>query len=293
MMNSFRLSSKEYLREEPCEEPKSVYFMAVEGNTTEIDYFTLVNRYSKEIGINSIIRIEILHRRIDDTNSAPEQVLKLVEECIKLRENKDEIFIQQIITSLKLDTCKYNEDFIRNYINESSMLDMKVKADFENFLENNRYDLAYYSYLRKIKTLDEQNDKYCIVIDRDYHNHSEDQIKSCIKHCADKNFRLLLSTPCFEFWLLLHLQDADMIRRIDDKKLFENRHVSKQHTIVSKEVSDIAGHNKSISEQTFQLYYLKNIKKAITNSKEFATDKLQLLNLVGTNIGEFMEEIIK
>lgn len=293
MMNSFRLSSKEYLREEPFEEPKSVYFMAVEGNTTEIDYFTLVNRYSKEIGINSIIRIEVLHRRIDDTNSAPEQVLKLVEECIKLRENKDEIFIQQIITSLKLDTCKYNEDFIRNYINESSMLDMKVKADFENFLENNRYDLAYYSYLRKIKTLDEQNDKYCIVIDRDYHNHSEEQIKRCIEHCEDKNFRLLLSTPCFEFWLLLHLQDVNMIRQINNKDLFENRHISKQHTIVSKRVSDIAGHNKSISEQIFKSYYLKNIKKAIINSKEFATNTLQLLNSAGTNIGEFMEEIIK
>ena len=90
MTNRYRLSSSTYEREEENKiEPKKVFFLSVEGNTTEKAYFQGVSSYRKQLGISAEVNVEVLRRSSKDTNSAPQQVIELLEEYIRLRNTEN------------------------------------------------------------------------------------------------------------------------------------------------------------------------------------------------------------
>lgn len=61
--------------------PEKFYILSVEGNNTEFDYFTLLNDYREDLGINAKIKIELLDRG-DDTKSSPKWVKDLLDEYV-------------------------------------------------------------------------------------------------------------------------------------------------------------------------------------------------------------------
>ena len=44
-----------------------------------------LSKYREELGINALVNVEVLERRSSDTNSAPSQVIELLEEYLRLR----------------------------------------------------------------------------------------------------------------------------------------------------------------------------------------------------------------
>ena len=95
MANKYRLSSQTYDRETPNEQiaPKKIYFISVEGVATEVEYLRGLSDYRAELGINSLVNIEVLRRKTKDGYSAPDQVIELLEEYLNLRETGDDIFL--------------------------------------------------------------------------------------------------------------------------------------------------------------------------------------------------------
>ena len=71
----------------------------------------------------------------------------------------------------------------------------------------------------------------------------------------------------------------------------KNPKISKNHTRVSKIVCDIAGHGKSIKSRQFNDWYYPNISKALTHSKDFASDYPEILDKLGTNLPELLLEL--
>lgn len=59
------------------------------------------------------------------------------------------------------------------------------------------------SLRRKSKNSFEKNDEVWAVFDRDDHAHYYDAIKSCV----DNGVQVANSNPCFELWLLLHVEE--------------------------------------------------------------------------------------
>ena len=53
----------------------------------------------------------------------------------------------------------------------------------------------------------ESTDQVYLVIDRD--RWPEKQLAAVAKECETKSYNLILSNPCFEFWLFLHLFEYD------------------------------------------------------------------------------------
>lgn len=88
MHNQFRVMSTAYEREDDDERVfvEKRIFLSVEGNETEKEYFDGVSKNRVKIGINGKIDVEVLGRGRKDTNSAPQQVVELLEEYIRLRE---------------------------------------------------------------------------------------------------------------------------------------------------------------------------------------------------------------
>ena len=73
---------------------------------------------------------------------------------------------------------------------------------------------------RKKYTLKEGDELWCIL-DRD--NLKVRNIAETDKLCRDKGYELCMTTPCFEFWLLLHLQDLSEYTSDDLAAMLANK----------------------------------------------------------------------
>lgn len=273
MGNKFRLQSATMFSrtdDELNEPPLRIVFLSVEGNKTERQYFEYVQNYKEKLGIKARVYIHTLQRAKNDNLSAPQNVLELLEEYVELRKN------DTLPERLKNVVPKeYSEEFIRAYLNsELNSEDEKVKL-FEAVLEETGYDVVYNRYLRDFKG---ENDVFGIVLDRDYKSHSVLQMQKIVQECQKKGYKVYITNPLFEFWLLLHLTNIKSFSAKELECIRVNDRVSERHTYTSRKVSELAGHSKSISEKIFREYYLPNIDYAIEQAKGLTGE-------IGTLIG--------
>ncbi|WP_321275953.1 RloB family protein [Thiomicrorhabdus indica] len=68
-----------------------------------------------------------------------------------------------------------------------------------------------------------KDDELCLVIDRDKQSWEESEIALVAQECAQKEYLLALSNPCFELWLLLHHQDVATQSEELKQRILENR----------------------------------------------------------------------
>lgn len=283
MENRYRLSSNAFEREEEEDriEPKKVFFLSVEGNATEREYFRGISKNRSLLGINVIVDVEVLDRSSTDTNSAPRQVIELLEEYIQLREKGDKDVLEEISDEF---AEKYSREFIQKFLADSNLVPKKQRNKFTTDLLKLGYDINYRKYLEKYHN---DLDEFAILIDRDMQTHSEANMRECIAHCKKKKYACYIVNPCFEFWLLLHLSDVKKEYADNLEKIWKNDKVSNRHTFVSYELSKKAHHGKS--NLNFKKNYLPNIDKAVVRAKEFSSDENELVEHIGTNIWKLIE----
>lgn len=294
MANAFRLKASTMfsrMDDEVNESPLRIVFLSVEGNKTERQYFEYIEKYRNKLGIKASVHIHPLQRAKRDNLSAPQDVLELLEAYLVIRKN--DVLPKRL---RKVIPKEYSEEFINRYLKaELDMKDEKVKI-FEAILEEAGYDVAYNDYLREFKG---EDDVFGIVLDRDYKSHTVLQMKKIVQECMKKDYKIYITTPLFEFWLLLHLVDIKSLSKEQLECIKVNNGVSEKHTYTSKCVSDIAGHSKSISDKVFQKYYLPKIDYAIKQAKELCGDIDELIGSdqtdeskmgsIGTNLPELFE----
>lgn len=285
MINRYRLTSTVYNREEESQKilPEKRIFLSVEGNAAEKEYFDGVSKYRQQIGINAKIDVEVLRRGSKDNNSAPQQVLELLEEYIRLREQNEDDILQEISEQFKE---QYSIDFIKTFLDNPKQIPKKERNQFVTELQKIGYDINYRKYLRKYN---QELDEFAILIDRDAQTHSESNMLDCITHCHANGYRCFIANPCFEFWLLMHL--ADISKEFDEQLdlIKENKKISKHHTFVSKEVSERGHHGKSGLK--FAVRYLPNIDFAIKQAKKFESEETGLIHNIGCNLWKLLESL--
>ena len=99
---------------------------------------------------------------------------------------------------------------------------------------------------RQIKDfMDEYNilddDQLWIVIDRD--DWKEKMLADITQLCQqNSNLRFCMSNPCFELWLILHLEDIEDYSEEDKKNLFENPRLSTHGTWTKYHLRKLMGH---------------------------------------------------
>jgi len=285
VINKFRLHSKTYDRDTPKILPAKIFFLSVEGNLTEREYFENISRFREEIGVNVKVHVSVLRRSDKDTLSAPKHVLELLEEYLSLRKNSLSHIEQALIEEFK---GKYDEDSIRKFIYDKVNNESKEYANFLSNLKLLNFDLEYIKFLTTYNT---DLDEYVVIIDRDKKSHSVKNMMDLIEHCKHKGYLCYISNPCFEFWLLMHLKDIEKDYKAKYDEILENATAkdSKRHTFVSKEVSKIAGHGKSGIR--FEKNYLTKIDFAIEQSEKFPSENDLLILEIGSNIGELIKKM--
>lgn len=274
--NSFRLKSDAMFarpEESNKESPLRIVFLSVEGNKTEQNYFEWVEKYREQLGIKARVHVHSLRRSQNDTLSAPEYVLELLEEYIEIRES--EVLPKRMRTVIPTE---YTDDFVKQYIENPENVDVTMRDNFEMLLQQAGIDLEYEYFLKEYSG---KYDVFGIVIDRDYGTHSVTQMNKIVKECKEKRYHFFVTTPCFEFWLLMHLVDVCSEYKDDLQEFRNNVRKSKKHTFTSFEVSKLAEHSKGIREDTFKKFYLSKVDFAICQAKEFFSTDID--ELIGTD----------
>mgnify|MGYP000000348811 FL=1 len=276
MEKSFRLSSDGmFSRPEEIfpETPLRIIFLSVEGNVTEQNYFGWLEKYREKLGIKTGVHVHPLRRGKRDNFSAPAQVLELLEEYIEIRES--DILPDRM---RKVIPTKYTDTFVQQYMKDPDSVDKDKKEQFEMLLKQVGIDLEYQFFVKEYQG---QDDLFGVVIDRDYNTHTVMQLNEIRKQCIEKGYHFFITTPCFEFWLLLHLVDVKKQYKGDMQKFRDNEKRTNKHTFTSLQVSEYAGHSKKISEKIFRQYYLNHIDYAISQVKKFFSTDVE--KLIGTD----------
>lgn len=257
---------------------KRVVFLSVEGEVTERRYFEFVRESRETLGIKSVVEIHVLRR--GDSSSSPEKVVELLENYLEVRNNND--FLAEVD---KLELKHYDKEFIHKYLEAPDTIDVKEKRQFEGFLKEEQLDLTYLLFLNKFKGSDNgENDVFGIVIDRDAGNHSPENMARIFDECDEKGYRCFLTNPRFEFWLLLHVADVKSEYPDELEKMLDLNDET-----VDKHLLEKTGGGKKIQRKTFDTYFLPNIDTAIERANGLCTSRNELLDQLGSTLGELFE----
>lgn len=291
-VSRFRVSTSAFIR--PYEDakakvlPRFVYFLSVEGDNTEYDYFKHLDSYLRSIYPQSRLVISIQTPQHSGLSS-PDQVYELLEQCENAR--KPVMVLKSLSKQFR---NKYGKKLTHFF--DPVKVTQDELAEFKRDLETLeiRYDIV--NLVRKFGTDDgncHPEDHFGMVIDRDRLSHTDkNRLLEIFIECSKKKFKFCLSNPCFELWLLLH--KVDISCKFTDAE--------RRNILVNKKEGDLTyigclikkrfSHGKSISELAFEKYYKKNIGKAIERQSRLETKMPALLDKLGTNVGELVQELI-
>ena len=293
------------------DEARKKYFLVYEGKKTELLYFDAVNELKNEININPLIElIPIVRSYSEEGWSNPKKIVDRVIQNIN--ESQSGKISYETILNFVMDYFE-NEGVINNNDTYSKNIwktlvwicQQKLGAKLSEMVSEPEEKLSQiFNYLSEETNVDnlvidiekiikyssltyaEGFDKICFVVDRDKESFTEQQYDYVVKRCQEKEFGLYITNPCFEFWLLLHFDNA---MELDKERLLENSAVSARRRYAEDELRKrIPGYKKSKYDA---ISLVRNIDTALLNQNYFCQDISGLKSKVGSNIGVLIKEM--
>jgi len=164
--------------------------------------------------------------------------------------------------------------------NPSKIVDL-VLSNVESWKENSQITLPGEHSVCYSEDIDE----ICFLFDRDKKSFTEEQYMYVMQKCAENDFKLCVSNPDFEFWLLLHF---DEVVTLSISSLLNNEKENGK-TFTEHQLAALTNYSKSMFDTEI---FMKRIDRAIENEKSFCEDIDGLLSNVGSNIGLLLTEIL-
>ena len=289
------------------------YFLVFEGNRTEEIYFNAINELKDKIGINPLIEIISIERTYTEEGwSNPKKILEqllkdleeiengkisyktLVDKIIEIIMEDEKIsskILKEISSEKMIENIKNDIESLDNIVENVEedcefLLNMIIKKLFLTIEEiPNILEIVLKNIENKQITYSEDIDKMCLIVDRDKKSFKEEQYNYVKEECERKSFKLYVTNPCFEFWLLLHFDEVHLINK---EELLENKRASSKVRSVESELKKYFPYNKN--KYNAELL-IEKIDLAIENEKRFCEDIERLKNELGSNVGLLIQEL--
>lgn len=289
------------------------YFLVFERNRTEEIYFNAINELKDKIGINPLIEIISIERTYTEEGwSNPKKILEqllkdleeiengkisyktLVDKIIEIIMEDEKIsskILKEISSEKMIENIKNDIESLDNIVENVEedcefLLNMIIKKLFLTIEEiPNILETVLKNIENKQITYSEDIDKMCLIVDRDKKSFKEEQYNYVKEECKKKNFKLYVTNPCFEFWLLLHFDEVHLINK---EELLENKRASSKVRFVESELKKYFPYNKN--KYNAELL-IEKIDLAIENEKKFCENIEELKDKLGSNIGLLIKEL--
>lgn len=135
-------------------------------------------------------------------------------------------------------------------------------------------------------------DYFFIMFDRDsfkpFANPKESYL-SYLNRLRENNIIPLVSSPCFEIWLLFHKEGIYSTLYDNYNFILENNRVSNAHTFTSKILSE---EMKINAKSRVPSSIFKHTDLAIKQSKQFCTNHFDFADKIGTDLGLYIQSIL-
>lgn len=138
----------------------------------------------------------------------------------------------------------------------------------------------------------DENAIYCMVFDRDsykaYENPAEAYL-AFVRRVKATTVRMIVTSPCFEIWLLLHRERA-VAEYIwpDSRNIFLNRRLNSRYTYLSKLVQDVFGFNPKTSVPA---EIVEKVDVALVQAGFLTSDVEEMAYEIGENVSAFIKEL--
>lgn len=287
-----------HFNKEQSAKPK--YFFAYEGSHTEVQYFNGIIEHRDNIGIHPLIElIPLLRSLVFESEGHPKRIFHQLTDYLENTDSAEQI-IEMSVDYFCINNAHLNAK--RLYDTLKSVLQQKqgeaINSEEKAVLLEAIVDYMkyYHSIIAHIDDLsdylnsqavvyDKEIDSVCIIIDRNIRN-LKDGFGDFLGKCVQKGFRLFVTNPDFELWLLMH---SDEIFNYSRDDLFYNRKINRSKTFLEKSLSEVFQGYKKENIQFER--FLPHIERAIINEKHFCEDISDLEHELGSNIGMLINEI--
>lgn len=138
----------------------------------------------------------------------------------------------------------------------------------------------------------DEDDQLWAVVDKD--QWTEQMLSDVAKKCSqNKYFNFCLSNPCFELWLILHLEDVAQYAEEDREKLSENKKIKRNgDTWTKKRLRELMGSYRESQYDAKKL--LPEIEKAIERARNLDIDpNNRWPQSVGTRVYRLVNSILE
>lgn len=138
----------------------------------------------------------------------------------------------------------------------------------------------------------DEDDQLWAVVDKD--QWTEQMLSGVARKCSqNKRFFFCVSNPCFELWLILHLEDVAQYAEEDRKKLSENKKIKRNgDTWTKKRLRELMGSYRESQYDAKKL--LPEIEKAIERARNLDIDPSNRWpQSVGTRVYRLVNSILE
>lgn len=292
----FRLTNKAPSQSRDVIEPKTPkpkLFFVVEGAETEGIYI----REFKNAFVDRILGEIIFLDREDGTKSHQLIVVKSIDTYFKLTTNLNEDVIQQIgiikeeiltETDATLENLQEKLEQIKQLIGEEN-----YQILFGNLALVKDKPLEMLNAIVELQGFEHGIDKILIIIDRDKQSFKEYQYDEVLEIAEQNGYSLGVSNPCFELFLLLHLNN---INHLDELATFENKRIRPRSRVkymphaLDNELKKVSRRYTSKSDYDAKYIVSKfaDLPQNIIDSN-ISIDPKDLKDKVGTSIYEIIK----
>lgn len=270
---------------EQSREPKKKFIFFSEGVQTEPIYFEALSQSSRK---KPEVEVEFINRWREHCNRSNQyqviqDIIGYINE-IQGVEDKDKNMLKSYFQQFNgkdpspetiLNVMKGFEKISKKY---PKLISMK-----EHFIQQLKVILTF-------STFDKDFDHICLIIDRDKGSFTEKQFLEVIRISKENDFKLGITNPCFEFFLILHSGDLTNLSADD---IAENRKVENKtfaERFLQQKMNEIS---KTYNKNKYDAdYFINNFEVGLNNVQKFSTNNEQLKDMVGSSVFEIVKEII-
>lgn len=282
------------------------YFLAFEGSVTEQKYFEQLLRHLQRSARTPILFEVIFTARVKKHvgHSNPTQVLSLVQGLVSEEVIPHKTTYRDLLESFyivqdphlmrgKLKSAihqRAQQELSRMHVDVNDIIDLEVALQLlkaiDSFMEEHLSivndpsfikDLMY-AYQEYDEKFDPKIDEVCLIVDWDINSFTVAQYDAVLYNCRINSYKLYVTNPCFEFFLILHKTDAK--EYAEECFLTQNNtsNVEFMEKVLQKYVS---GYKK----ERFDLdSFIMDISHAIQNAEKYENDIELLKHSLGTNV---------
>lgn len=139
----------------------------------------------------------------------------------------------------------------------------------------------------------EEEDELWLLVDRDPQSLSAKTLGDVFRKVKQKGYNLAVSTPCFEYWLLLHVWDSAGCSEGETEKLVGNRRVNTNRSYIELKLKELLGGYNKRNPPVERLIPLVNLAVQRASDEDISPDQPWVDGQLGTKVYLLVQKLLQ